>query len=103
MKLHELITHAQEGRIESLDLVSIEGGIYLLNAHMDGRIHGLHDECDKAMRLRSVEHARYLLEQAPDVPLYLVHASAYDEMCGLSEGRREPLRLLTSMRSQWGS
>lgn len=71
MKLRELITHAQAGRIESLDLVSIEGGIYLLNAHMDGRIHGLHDECDKAMRLRSVEHARYLLEQAPDVPLYL--------------------------------
>ncbi len=103
MKLHELIAHAQAGRVESLDLISIEGGIYLLEARMAGRIHSLRDERDKTMHLRSVEHARDLLEQAPELPFHLVHACAYDEMCGLSEGRREPLRLPISMRSQWRS
>lgn len=103
MTLQELITTAQAGHIECVDLISIEGGIYLLEARIDGRVHSLCDEHNRVMRLRSVEHARDLLQQAPELPFFLVHHSAYDEMCGLSEGRREPLRVPIGMRSQWSS
>ena len=30
MNLHDLSAHAQAGRIEELNLISLEGGIYLL-------------------------------------------------------------------------
>jgi len=101
MKLHDLSTHALAGRIEALDLISLEGGIYVLEAHMDGRPHALHDERGKVWHLRSVEHARDLLNELPEMPFHLVHQSPYDEMCGLSEGRREPLRVPIGMRSHW--
>ncbi|MFW9605028.1 MAG: DUF6482 family protein [Pseudomonas sp.] len=99
MQLQELLNRAAE--IEHLELISIEGGIYLLDILIGGKPHHLRDKHNKIWHFRSSEHARDLLQYLPDVPLFLVHASAYDEMCGLSEGRREPLRVPISLRSQW--
>jgi len=51
--------------------------------------------------VRSVEHARDLLREMPEVPFYLLHASAHEEMCGLPATAGEPLRVPLSMRSAW--
>lgn len=101
MNLHDLSTQALAGRIDSLDLISLEGGIYVLEAHMDGRPHSLVDPQGRVCHLRSVEHARDLLQDVPLLPFHLVHQSPYDEMCGLAEGAREPLRVPIGMRSHW--
>jgi hypothetical protein len=87
--------------VEALDLVSLKGGFYLLSIHSQARSHVLRDECGNVVHLRSVEHARQLLGEIPDTPFYLVHSSAYDEMCGLADGMREPLRVPISLRSAW--
>ena len=41
MNLQTLSSEARAGHIEGLDLISMEGGIYLLQAHIDGRCHTL--------------------------------------------------------------
>ncbi len=101
MNLQTLQVCVQAQRVEALDLVSVEGGFYLLNVHSQGETHVLRDEHRKVVHLRSVEHARDLLCEMPPVPFYLVHSSAYDEMCGLAGGVREPLRVPISLRSAW--
>jgi hypothetical protein len=101
MDLLSLCGEAQAHRVEVLDLVSLEGGFYLLNIHIEGRSQVLRDERGNVVHLRSVEHARQLLVEVPDTPFYLVHSSAYDEMCGLAAGVREPLRVPVSLRSAW--
>lgn len=99
MNLHELTDHVQAGRVDELNLISIEGGIYLLEVRQGGRAHPLNDAQGKAVRLRSVEHARTYLESVPLVPFHLVHASAHDEMCGLGSRAEEPLKVPIALRS----
>lgn len=99
MRLHELIECAES--VECLNLLSLEGGIYVLDIIVKGKRHSLRDDTGKVWHLRSVEHARDVLQELPEVPFFLVHSSAYDEMCGLTEGVRAPLRVPLSLRSQW--
>ena len=102
MQLQELHALVEAGEVEMLDLHSLEGGIYLLQACGGGHRRWLHDERGQPMQLRSVEQARDLLADLRlNLPFHLVQASAYDEMCGLSEGRREPLRVPVSLDPQW--
>ena len=101
MNLQALLDGAQAHHIDALDLVSLEGGFYLLNVHVRGKSYVLRDEQSNVIHLRSVEHARDLLSEMPVIPFFLVHSSAYDEMCGLAEGVREPLRVPISLRSAW--
>jgi hypothetical protein len=101
MYLQDLATHAAAGRIDALELISLEGGIYLLDIYLQGQRHRLIDERGAVWHLRSVEHARDLLREVPELPFHLVQQSPYDEMCGLVEGAREPLRVPIGMRSQW--
>lgn len=101
MNMQALMEEAHASRIQALDLVSLEGGFYLLSVQAQGRSQVLRNEQGSVIHLRSVEHARELLSELPAVPLYLVHSSAYDEMCGLATGVREPLRVPISLRSAW--
>ncbi|NRF48480.1 DUF6482 family protein [Stutzerimonas stutzeri] len=101
MNLSDLARHANAGRIDALELISLEGGIYILDIYMQGQRHALVDERGSVCHLRSVEHARDLLRDLPELPFHLVQQSPYDEMCGLADGVREPLRVPIGMRSQW--
>ncbi|GGK10418.1 DUF6482 family protein [Pseudomonas matsuisoli] len=101
MTLDELAPLAKGGRVDSLDLLSLEGGIYLLEAHLGERRLVVKSPDGSALRLRSAQHARQLLEDFPEVPFHLVHAAAHDEMCGMPAGLREPLRVPISLRSAW--
>ncbi len=102
MNLSELTQAVRQGQVESLDLLSLDA-FYILDIHLKDRRLRLLDERGQVLHLRSVEHARDLLEPLAEVPFYLVHASPYDEMCGLAHGRREPLRLPIGLRSAWGA
>ncbi len=101
MNLSDLARHANAGRIDALELISLEGGIYILDIYLQGQRHALVDERGSVCHLRSVEHARDLLRDLPELPFHLVQQSPYDEMCGLVDGVREPLRVPIGMRSQW--
>ncbi|MEQ9727834.1 DUF6482 family protein [Pseudomonas sp. WHRI 8822A] len=101
MTLPELLQAARAGAVSELELISLEGGIYLLQIlGAEQRVY-LRDEAGRNLHLRSVEHARDLLEELPQLPLFLVHASAYDEMCGLPTGTRDALRVPVGLRSRW--
>lgn len=99
MTFDELARQANAGSIEELNLISIEGGIYLLEARSGERATLLKDERGNARHLRSVEHARQVLEPIPVLPFHLVHASAHDEMCGLGDRAEAPLRVPIAFRS----
>ena len=91
MTENELAEHLHAGSIDELNLISIEGGIYLLEARAQGVVQLLRGERGETRHLRSVEHARELLRELPPVPFHLVHAVVHDEMCGMpvrSEERR---------------
>ncbi|MDY7561937.1 DUF6482 family protein [Pseudomonas sp. 10B1] len=101
MNLQELNAYAHAGRVDELNLISMEGGIYLLEARMQGMAHPLYDMSGKTMSLRSVEHAREVLRAMPAVPFNLVHSVVHDEMCGLRNVDEQVLRVPISYRSVW--
>ncbi|MBK5439892.1 cation transporter [Pseudomonas sp. TH32] len=103
MNLQELYAYATVGRIDQLSLISLEGGIYVLEARMQGRAYPLGDDQGKTLHLRSVEHARQLLHKhaMPKMPFELVHTSVHDEMCGMPPGAEESLRLPIAIHSAW--
>ncbi len=101
MQLFDLLAHAQAGHIEELNLISLEGGIYVLEVRMGGKPFAVMDEHGKTLHLRSMEHARDLLRELPRLPFYLVHAEVHDEMCGMPPAANEPLRVPISMNSAW--
>jgi hypothetical protein len=101
MNLQELTAHASAGRIDELNLISMEGGIYLLEARMHGTAHPLNDARGKTLHLRSVEHARDVLHAITPMPFNLVHAVVHDEMCGLHDAEEQTVRVPLSIRSAW--
>ncbi|MDB6146188.1 MAG: cation transporter [Pseudomonas sp.] len=101
MNLQELTAFAHAGRVDELNLISMEGGIYLLEARMRGMSHPLNDVSGKTLHLRSVEHARDLLHALPKMPFNLVHSVVHDEMCGLRDVDEQTLRVPISFRSTW--
>ncbi|MGI3746402.1 MAG: DUF6482 family protein [Janthinobacterium lividum] len=101
MNLQELISHASAGAVDELNLISIEGGIYLLEARMQGVAHRLVDAQNKALHLRSVEHARELLQPVAPMPFHLVHAVVHDEMCGVHDNPNQDVKIPLAFRSAW--
>jgi hypothetical protein len=99
MNLQQLSHNAQTGLIDELNLISLEGGIYLLEARMDGISNRLADNNGQTLCLRSIEHAREVLKNVATVPFHLVHAVVHEEMCGLPAAPGEVLRVPISMHS----
>jgi hypothetical protein len=93
MNLQELNAFAIARKVDELNLISMEGGIYLLEARMHGAAYPLHDLKGGMLTLRSVEHARDLLHAFPVLPFNLVHTSVHDEMCGLGPSSEESLKV----------
>lgn len=101
MNLAQLLQHAHNGQVDELNLIAIEGGIYLLEIHLGGQPQLLRDAQGQTLRLRSVEHARDLLQGLPLLPFHLIHAVVHEEMCGLPAGPQQRLRVPISLSSQW--
>jgi len=101
MNLQELNAYAIAGKVDELNLISLEGGIYLLEARMHGAAYPLSDIHGGMFRLRSVDHARDVLQACPELPFNLVHTSVHDEMCGLGPSAEESLKVPIHLRSVW--
>jgi len=86
MNLQELTNRSLAGDVDELHLVSMEGGIYVLEARMGQRYFPIQDAKGHVLGVRSLEHARELLAPLPPIPFQLVHAVVQDEMCGSQSG-----------------
>jgi hypothetical protein len=101
MNLQELNAYAIAGKVDELNLISLEGGIYTLEARMHGAAYPLSDARGQTFHLRSVEHAREVLHACPCVPFNIVHTSVHDEMCGLGASAEESLKVPITFRTTW--
>lgn len=103
MNLNTLSERARAGEALELELLSLEGGIYLLRVQSAQGVHHLLDERGRVMHLRSSTHLRDLLDehQVPALPCVLLQHVAHDEMCGRGAGPVEPLRLPLNLQRQW--
>ena len=101
MKLSALRQMVLSGHVVALDLISLEGGTYVLEARTGAESFTVRDEQGKVLHFRSVDHARDLLHDFPRIPLHLVHAEIHDEMIGMPVVRHEPLRVQISMNAAW--
>ena len=99
MNLDTLTHDINAGAIDALHLISIEGGFYVLHALSKGRTQPVQDASGATLRVGSAEAARKCLVGIPDVPFFLVHPSAYDEMIGLSSAADSATRLPINLRS----
>ncbi|MBB4865179.1 hypothetical protein HNP46_004059 [Pseudomonas nitritireducens] len=87
MNLQELTNRSLAGDIDEINLVSLEGDIYVLEARMGDRFYPVHDVGGQVVSVRSVNHAREVLRALPPLPFHLVHAVVHDEMCGMFDER----------------
>lgn len=101
MNLDQLGEAARAGRIEGFEVVSLEGGFYLLQARLASGVQLVRDEQGKALHLRSTTEVRHLLRELPRLPCELIQHCVHDEMCGTRDGPIEPLRVRLSLEQRW--
>ena len=75
----------QDVRINELIIHSFEMGVYLAQADYDGRKAFLVNADNKPQQFLSIEQVKQALDRCTVYQAYLVHQSAYDEMCGGTE------------------
>lgn len=94
MNLHRVshLNH-QDVRINELTIHSYEMGVYLAEADYDGRKAFLMNDDNKPEKFNSVEQVMQALSRCTIYKAYLVHQSAYDEMCGGSEKEDNTLKV----------
>ena len=97
MNLQELNAYAVAGKVDELNLISVDGVSYVLEARMHGAAYPLRDAHGEILHLRSVEHAREVLHAFPKLSFNVVHTSVQDEMCGAST--EESLKVPITFRS----
>ena len=97
MNLHTLTQHAANSEIRELELLSLEGGVYLARIRLDHGQFTLLDEAAQPMHLRSILHLREVLHTVPVFPCVLVQHCVHDEMCGRDTGPVGELRIPFSL------
>ncbi|SUD78803.1 DUF6482 family protein [Pseudomonas putida] len=101
MNLNALAQHVDAGEIEELEVLSLEGGFYVLRAMTAIGPVTLSDAQGQPVRLRSTTEVRDLLADMAEVPCVLVQQLVHDEMCGQRDGPIAPLRVPITLASQW--
>lgn len=101
MNLRQLAVLAGQGHIDELNLVSLEGGFYVLQARMGQKAHSLVDDQGQGVRLHSISQVRELLQALPPLPCVLIQSVVHDEACRAGEQGVEPLRIPIGMYREW--
>ncbi|UVL16961.1 DUF6482 family protein [Pseudomonas sp. B21-023] len=101
MNLNTLFDQVGAGKVRALELLSLEGGFYLLRAMADAGPVTLSDDHGQALRFRSITQLRQVLAGLPTVPCMLVQHVVHDEMCGQGDGPVAPLRVPVTLDEQW--
>ena len=97
MNLQTLTEHAVNSEIRELELLSLEGGFYLVRIRLDDGLFTLFDDRAKPMHLRSITQLRDLLQTVRAFPCVLVQQCAHDEMCGRDTGSVGEMRIPFSL------
>jgi len=86
MNVEKLSQHVKAKEVKEINLVSMEGGSYVIHALHEGSSVPVQGSKGETLHVASVEEARKLLAGVEDVDLYLVQpAIAHDEMVGLDD------------------
>lgn len=101
MNLNALAQHVDAGEIEELEVLSLEGGFYVLRAITATGPVTLSDAQGQPVRVRSTTELRDLLADMAEVQCVLVQQLVHDEMCGQRDGPIAPLRVPITLASQW--
>lgn len=101
MNLHRLAELAAKGEIRELELLSLEGGVYLARVRQEHAETTLQGDDQQPLRIRSTTHLRDLLQGVPPFPCVLVQHSVHDEMCGTREGPIGGLRIPFTLNSSF--
>ncbi|AKT31239.1 DUF6482 family protein [Pseudomonas syringae pv. actinidiae] len=99
LNIQDLTKHVKDKKVDELDLISMEGGSYVLHALVDGKSVPVQDSTGKPLHVASLEEARKVLSAVPDVKLFMTQAVAHDEMVGLDSVQPESSRHEIPLRS----
>ena len=72
----------QEVRIDEITIHSFEMGVYLVEVVFDSRKGFIVDDDNRPQKFLNVEEVKQALTECVVRQAFLVHQSAYDEMCG---------------------
>ncbi len=72
----------QDVRIDEITIHSFEMGLYLVEAVFDSRKGFIVDDNNRPQKFHSVDEVKQALTECVVRQAFLVHQSAYDEMCG---------------------
>jgi len=92
---HHRLAHLnhQDVRIDELTVHSYEMGLYLVEADFDDRKGFIVNDDNLPQHFHSVEQVKQSLSSCTVRQAWLVHQSAYDEMCGGPEKTDNTLKL----------
>ncbi len=100
MNIQDLTKHVKDKKVDELDLISMEGGSYVLHALVEGKSVPVQGSTGKPLHVASLEEARKVLSAVPDVKkLFMTQAVAHDEMVGLDSVQPESSRDEIPLRS----
>ncbi|MBD1554487.1 DUF6482 family protein [Pseudomonas typographi] len=101
MDLKALAARIKAGEVAALELTSVEGGSYVLHAELGSQLEPVLNAQRQPLHVASVEEARKVLFDVPEVPFFLVQRAAHDEMVGQDDthtgAAREPIKLRSSL------
>ncbi|MDA8621410.1 DUF6482 family protein [Psychrosphaera haliotis] len=79
--------------IPEVNIHSFEMGDYLLEVDYNDHKGYVFDDQDNIVKFRNVTQVKEALNECRVKHAYLVHQSAYDEMCGAAEGNSSELKI----------
>jgi hypothetical protein len=82
MNVKELNQQIKAGAVKEVNLVSMEGGSYVIHALVEGTSMPVADDKGATLHVASVEEARRILDDVKDVQLFISQPAVYEEMVG---------------------
>ena len=101
MTLQDLLEAAAAGQVEGIEVVSLEGGFYVVQARLASGLRPLRDPLGQVLHLRSTTQVRAMLAELAPIPCELVQHCAHDEMCASRESSVQPLRVSLCLEQRW--
>jgi len=82
MNVKELNQQVKAGAVTEVNLVSMEGGSYVIHALVEGTSVPVANDKGATLHVASVEEARRILDDVKDVRLFIAQPAVYEEMVG---------------------
>ncbi|MBB4862147.1 hypothetical protein HNP46_000985 [Pseudomonas nitritireducens] len=101
MTLEKLAQAAATGQVQGIEVISLEGGFYVLQARLASATRPVCDDHGRVLHLRSTTQVRELLAELAPLPCELVQHCAHDEIGAAPASAPEPLRIPLSLERPW--